>query len=71
MIDNIVSVIEGAKKISEINPIEVVATFKGFEDTSSPSDTRVRLISLTDVYARCNVRMIEPKKYEEVAINDT
>lgn len=29
--DNIMSVLEGTKKVSGINPIEVVATPKGFE----------------------------------------
>lgn len=41
-----------------------------FGETSSPSDTPVKLKSLSEVYARYNVSMIEPKKSEEATIDN-
>lgn len=38
-----------------------------FGETTGAINTLVKLRSLNDVYARCNVSMIESKKYEETA----
>lgn len=41
-----------------------------FGESSSPSSTLVKQKTLSDVYARCNVNMIEPKRYEEATIDN-
>lgn len=41
-----------------------------FRETNSPSNPSMKLKSLSDVYARCNVNINKPKKYNEVATDN-
>lgn len=40
------------------------------DETSSPSITPVKLRLLSEVYARCNINMIELEKYEDAATDN-
>lgn len=41
-----------------------------FGEANSPSSTLVKLKTLSDEYARCNVSMTKPKKYEEATTDN-
>ncbi|KAB2610770.1 hypothetical protein D8674_018802 [Pyrus ussuriensis x Pyrus communis] len=68
--DRITEQVESAPASDQIQSEDTTGTQDSsvrVQNSATPNSTTVRLRSLTDIYARCNMCIIEPENYQEAA----